>query len=82
MDTIETRELKLGVFRRRRWHDRRYKKRVKRSSSNKDQGDSYVPRNGRRNFIHSFVAQVADQKSTLWTAPRLNRVVDQNDGTT
>ena len=43
--------------------------------------DSYVLRNGRRNFIHSFIAQVADQKSTLWTGLRLNRVVDQNDGT-
>ena len=43
--------------------------------------DSYVLRNGGRNFIHSFIAQVADRKSTLWTGLRLNRVVDQNDGT-
>lgn len=34
--------------------------------------------------FHSFIRsllQVADRKSTLWAAPGLNRVVDQNDGT-
>lgn len=73
-------KLKFNAFHQWRWPSSTVQEVVGRRS-NKVERDSYVLRNGRRNFIHSFIAQVADQKSTLWIALGLNRVVDQNDGT-